>query len=121
MNQTEITRRVDHIRRQRGLNQEQLASELGISQPAVSKYLKNRIPPPQILLKIAKLGQTTVEWILTGKKSYLYSNESESARVREDTIRYDADLILAKKLSLLPAPVRRSIETLIDHLLGDNK
>ncbi len=121
MNQTEIARRVDLIRRQKGFNQEQLAEELGISQPAVSKYLKNRIPPPQILLEIAKMGQTTVEWILTGEKSYLYSNESKSGKVRDNSIYYDADLALAKKIALMPASVRQSIETLINHLLGEDK
>ncbi|MGD9899946.1 MAG: helix-turn-helix domain-containing protein [Calditrichaceae bacterium] len=121
MNQTEIARRLDLIRRQKGYNQEQLAEELGISQPAVSKYLKNRIPPPQILLEIAKMGQTTVEWILTGQKSYLFSNESDSGKVRDNTVHYDANLTLAKKIALLPAQVRQSIETLINHLLDENK
>ena len=50
------------------LNQKQFAKKLGITQPMVSKYEKGEIiPPAQILLKIAKLGKTTVEKILEGE------------------------------------------------------
>jgi len=49
------------------LNQKQFAKKLGITQPMVSKYEKGGIiPPAQILLKIAKLGKTTIEGILEG-------------------------------------------------------
>jgi len=49
------------------MNQKQFAKKLGITQPMVSKYEKGKIiPPAQILLKIAKLGKTTVEKILEG-------------------------------------------------------
>lgn len=49
------------------LNQKQFAKNLGITQPMVSKYEKGEIiPPAQILLKIAKLGKTTIEMILEG-------------------------------------------------------
>lgn len=50
------------------LNQKQFAKKLGITQPMVSKYEKGEIiPPAQILLRIAKLGKTTVEMILEGE------------------------------------------------------
>jgi len=49
------------------VNQKQFAKKLGITQPMVSKYEKGQIVPPAlILLKIAKLGKTTVEMILEG-------------------------------------------------------
>ncbi len=49
------------------LNQKQFAKKLGITQPMVSIYEKGEIiPPAQILLKIAKLGKTTIEGILEG-------------------------------------------------------
>ncbi len=51
------------------LNQKQFAKNLGITQPMVSKYEKGEIiPPAQILLRIAKLGKTTVEMILEGEE-----------------------------------------------------
>ena len=49
------------------LNQKQFAKKLGITQPMVSKYEKGEIiPPAQILLRIAKLGKTTVDQLLEG-------------------------------------------------------
>lgn len=49
------------------LNQKQFAKKLGITQPMVSIYEKGEIiPSAQIVLKIAKLGKTTVEKILEG-------------------------------------------------------
>ncbi len=48
-------------------NQKQFAKKLGITQPMVSKYEKGEIiPPAQILLRIAKLGKTTVDQLLEG-------------------------------------------------------
>ena len=50
------------------LNQKQFAKKLGITQPMVSKYEKGQIiPPAQILLRIAKLGKTTVDQLLEGE------------------------------------------------------
>lgn len=51
------------------MNQKRFAKKLGITQPMVSKYEKGEIiPPAQILLKIAKLGKTTMEEILEGEE-----------------------------------------------------
>lgn len=39
-----------------------------ITQPMISRYEQGvEIPKPFILLRIAKAGDTTVEWILTGR------------------------------------------------------
>ncbi len=57
------------IRAFRGnLNQKQFADIVGISQGNVSKMEKGMVPDPNILLRISKLGNTSVEFLLTGKK-----------------------------------------------------
>ncbi len=109
---SQVAQRVESIRRQKGWTQEELARLLGISQPAVSKYLRDRIPPAVILLRLAQLGNTTVEWLLSGEKSYLY----EETRVREKTVSYDADYSLAQKIATLPPQARAAIETLVDFI-----
>jgi transcriptional regulator with XRE-family HTH domain len=114
-----ITARIDLIRREKGLTQEQFAAELGISQPAVSYYLKERIPPADIILKIAGLGQTTVEWILTGQKSYLMG--TPKGEIHEPQECYDADMILAKRIAALPAEVRKSIQVILDFLENQSR
>ncbi len=116
----EITDRINFIRRQNKLTQEQLAIELGISQPAVSKYLKERIPPADVLYNLATLGKTTIEWILSGKKQYFYD---EVDRVKDSDVSYsvDTDLILARKIALLPTDAKITISELIDLLLSYGK
>jgi len=110
----EVSRRIDWIRRQNQLTQEQLAAILKISQPAVSKYLRQRIPPAEALLKLAELGQTTIEWILTGQKSYFYRGWPEE--VRDSSPAYDAEWDVSRQIAALPAEIRRALHTLIEHL-----
>lgn len=70
LNRKEIARRIKKIRAiDLDMNQKRFAKRLGISQPMVSKYEKGQvIPSAEILLKIARLGKTTVEKILEGEK-----------------------------------------------------
>ena len=114
---SEVTGRIDSIRRQKGWTQEELARLLGISQPAVSKYLRDRIPPATVLLRLARLGNTTVEWLLSGEKSYLY----EAYRVQEKTASYDADYSLAQKIAALPPALREAVETLVNFLAASKE
>lgn len=113
----EISGRIDLIRREKALTQEQLASLLGLSQPAVSKYLRRRIPPAETLLKIAQLGRTTIEWLLTGKKNYYYMGESD--QVNEPEAGYDAEYDLSRKVAALPSGVRSALQVLIDELVKE--
>jgi len=116
-----ISERLDYIRREQGLNQEQLAAHLGISQPAVSKYLKERMPPADILLKVAELGGTTVEWILTGQKKHFYSAESLQVKEKDASYLLDADIQLARKIARLKPRARQSISSLIDLLCKETQ
>jgi len=114
-----ITERIDYIRRQNNLNQEQLAAQLHISQPAVSKYLKNRVPPADILLKLADLGSTTIEWILTGKKNHFYTAETLQVADPKSPYHIDSDIKLAQRIARLKPAARQVIKNLID--LVDNE
>jgi transcriptional regulator with XRE-family HTH domain len=118
-NITQICSRIDLIRRQQNWTQEQMAEALQISQPAISKYLKNRIPPADILLKLARAGNTTIEWLLTGQKNYYFNINQASAN--EPGVEYDADFLLAKKIAGLPAHVRNAITTLIEFAESQRK
>ena len=119
INISKMSQRIDLIRKQNGWTQGQLADALQLSQPAVSKYLKERIPPAETLLRLAKIGNTTIEWILTGQKSYLYQ-ESKSG-IAEDNVKYDAEYNLAKKIALLPVEIRNAITSIIDFSLDQSK
>ena len=67
LNKSEMGRRIKEIRKKAGLRQWQLAGLLGTTQSAVHKYEHGVIPEPRRLVKLARLGNTTIEWILTGE------------------------------------------------------
>lgn len=51
------------------LTQTEFAKILGIKkQNYISRYESGRIPPHDILLKIAEHGRVTVDWLLTGRQ-----------------------------------------------------
>ncbi|NIR67157.1 MAG: hypothetical protein GWN00_34490 [Aliifodinibius sp.] len=89
-----------------------MAGLLDISQPAVSTYLQGRIPPPEVLLKIAELGSTTVEWILTGRDASAQSPH----RVRERQPVYGNESVLVSLWKKLPEKIQRDVLNLLRHL-----
>lgn len=63
----EIGARIKRLRKEAGLRQWQLAELIGATQPAIHMYERGVLPEPKRLLELAKIGNTTVEWILTGR------------------------------------------------------
>lgn len=62
-----IGQRIKQLRKARGLRQWQMAQLLGATQPAVHKYENGILPEVKRLLELARIGNTSVEWILTGR------------------------------------------------------
>ncbi len=51
-----------------GRTQSDFARILGVKkQNYISRYERGRIPSPDLLVRIASIGRTSVDWILTGK------------------------------------------------------
>ena len=111
--QSKVSERIDAIMQKLSLNQNQLADLLGITQPAVSKYLSNRIPPANILFKLAQLSGQSMEWILTGDL------EGMIYKVSEPEVSYNGRLKLEKKISLLPKDIYKHLENLVDGILDN--
>ncbi|MGH9869283.1 MAG: helix-turn-helix domain-containing protein [Candidatus Polarisedimenticolia bacterium] len=81
----EIGARIKRLRKEAGLRQWQLAEMIGATQPAIHMYERGVLPEPRRLLELARIGDTTVEWILTGRH---WENGSEDMRrVTEDVYR----------------------------------
>jgi transcriptional regulator with XRE-family HTH domain len=57
------------IRRVRGrMTQTHFAKAVGVrKQNYISRYEHGRIPSPELLVRIADFGKTSVDWVLTGK------------------------------------------------------
>lgn len=60
-------RRIRQIRLGVGLRQWELAKRLGTTQSAVHKYENGVVPEPRRLVELARIGGTSIEWVLTGQ------------------------------------------------------
>jgi transcriptional regulator with XRE-family HTH domain len=59
--------RIKALRKTKGLRQWQMAEKLGATQPAIHKYENGILPEVKRLLELARIGCTSIEWILTGR------------------------------------------------------
>ncbi|MBQ3670406.1 MAG: helix-turn-helix transcriptional regulator [Treponema sp.] len=65
------------------MTQKELAKLLSIRQPTISDWKKNGvIPPADIVLNIANIFGTSVEFLVTGKEQSIVLSESEARLVR---------------------------------------
>ena len=103
-----VGERIRQIMRRMQINQQELAGLIGVSQPAISLYLQGRLPPPEVLLQIARLGNTSIEWLLTGGGS---GPAPAGSVVRESSAEYSSQHPLFRLWNRLPVPVQA-------HLLG---
>ena len=109
--QKEVAERITYLMHKMRLNQQQFAGLLGVTQPAVSKYLKERIPPAHVLLKLARASSTSIEWILAG------TGAESRLRVAEPSTAYTPSLSLEQKFRQLPLPLQKNLENLVDSIL----
>jgi len=70
-------RRVRQIRLAAGMRQWELARLLGTTQSAVHKYEHGVVPEPRRLVELARIGGTSIEWVLTGEHWENGSEEQE--------------------------------------------
>lgn len=49
-----------------GVSQTEIARQLGVSNSAVTNYVEGRIPPAEMLIKIADLTGHSIHWLITG-------------------------------------------------------
>ena len=77
--ENQIGARIKQARKAKKLNQEEVANACGISRAAVSLWesqtQKPAVPSPDNLLVVAKLLNTTIDWILTGQKSLVVNED----------------------------------------------
>ncbi len=110
LDHAQVAGRIKFIMRKLKLNQAELAKALEITQPAVSKYLNERMPPVEIIFRLAFLGKVSMEWLLTGKPG-------PAARyVAEPLANYQTAAVSRDQISELPPQVQEALRILIDYL-----
>jgi len=77
-------KRIRQIRLRADLRQWELARLLGTTQSAIHKYEHGVVPEPRRLIRLAQVGGTSIEWVLTGRH---WENGSEAQQ------RLSADLL----------------------------
>lgn len=95
-------KRIKEIRKAAGLRQWQLAQILGTTQSAVHKYEHGVIPEPRRLIELARIGRTSIEWLLTGQ--HWENGSTEKERLGEETFQ------LAMALRQFEEKERRVVE-----------
>ncbi len=78
-------RRIRQIRLGASLRQWELAKLLGTTQSAVHKYEHGVVPEPRRLVELARIGGTSVEWVLTG--AHWENGSEEQERVSPELLR----------------------------------
>ena len=105
-----IGERIKRLRKSKGLRQWQMAQLLDATQPAVHKYENGILPEVKRLLQLARIGNTSIEWILTGRHWENGSQEMD----RLDPEIYD----LAYQLRSLTAEDRKILADAIEVISG---
>lgn len=108
VNKLEIGNRIRRIRKDLGLRQWQLANLLGSTQPAIHKYENGAVPEVGRLLRLAEIGHTSVEWILTGR----HGENGSSRRERVGTRTFQ----LAERLQRISGEQARKLESVLELL-----
>ena len=83
-----IGERIKSLRKSKGLRQWQMAELLGATQPAVHKYENGILPEVKRLLELARIGHTSIEWILTGRHWENGSTEMERLKAEVYELAY---------------------------------
>ncbi len=78
-------RRIRQIRLGASLRQWELAKLLGTTQSAVHKYEHGVVPESRRLIELARIGGTSVEWVLTG--SHWENGSEEQERVSGELLK----------------------------------
>ncbi|RMI03396.1 MAG: XRE family transcriptional regulator [Calditrichaeota bacterium] len=110
-----IAQRIQEIMDRLGLTQQQLAGLLEVSQPAISNYLQGRVPPPGVLLRLARVGGVTVDWLLTGENPPV----AASSRVGEPSPVYGTSAALLDLWERLPRSLQKDVLQLLRTLVSE--
>ncbi len=76
--------RIRAIRLGASLRQWELAKMLGTTQSAVHKYEHGVVPEPRRLVELARIGGTSIEWVLTGQ--HWENGSEEQARIPSEVL-----------------------------------
>ncbi len=113
LDKSSIGQRIKHLRKTRNLRQWQMAQLLGATQPAVHKYENGILPEVKRLLELARIGDTSIEWILTGE--HWENGSTEMNRMATGVFE------LARQIHALNPDERRAVGAALEVLHAANR
>ena len=78
-----FNQRMREIKRISGLNQKEIANMLGISPSTLSYYFKDREPPYDLLIKIAREFNVSINWLIGFDDAYKNELIKENLMLKE--------------------------------------
>jgi transcriptional regulator with XRE-family HTH domain len=97
----EFGSRLDEIRNDKGLTQQNLADLVGIKQPTISSYINDgRIPEAPILFKLSKVLDISMEDLLVGKQKISDDSPVQKLRRIDDFLAIADERYLPAKKNL---------------------
>jgi transcriptional regulator with XRE-family HTH domain len=90
-------KKLSELRKQKGLSQEQLATDLNISQSSVSNYESGTTKPDtDILQKIAEYFRVPITYFFSDENTIFYTNENNGGNI--GNFNYSTFNVLSEKL-----------------------
>jgi transcriptional regulator with XRE-family HTH domain len=96
-----IGNRIKSLRKTKGLRQWQMAEKLGATQPAIHKYENGILPEVKRLLELARIGSTSIEWILTGRHWENGSTQMERLKAEVYELAYQFNALTPEERKIL--------------------
>ena len=87
----QICTRLKLLRENLRMNQSEFAGFLKLSQAAISKYEQGRIPSVEVLMKISRKCNCSIDWILFGQNSSTPGTQPVSGNIISSSIKKNGD------------------------------
>lgn len=120
-----VGRRIAEVRKRLGLKRYQFAEKLGVTRATVGNYERGQMPRADVLDKIARLGEVTVEWLLHGGQSKGGGRTPELPSVNTSSLKPFQNLLtrlqpalVPERLAELPPPYRRRYHKRVKELVA---
>lgn len=85
MNEIKIGNRIKLIRKKMGMTMVEFAEEIGTLHGIVSRYESNHVKPSlDKMIKISKLGNVTLEWLIFGGSTLNYGQRIKAIREKRN-------------------------------------
>ena len=109
----EMVKNLKYLRNQKGISQQKLAIEIGISQQSINKYENHKVEPDiATLISIAQYFNTSVDYLI---------GNTEISRIIESVEKFDlnsTEANLVTNFRLLNDKEKQSIFMIIDNYLN---